>query len=289
MIVKKEIRHYEGEERVWAGKYHNVNNQPHWHTELELVVVENGSATFNVDNTVYELTEGEAMLIPSSAIHQITSTVDGTLSFLIFDSKSIQNIIGNRKLCSPVLSGNYNIDTTYALVSRELQAKTRLAALSANNRIERLILDIFLHEETVEARDENNYIQARYKRLLEDMDENYGKYTITDAARFTALSVSYFSKFFKQMAGMTFTQYLNLVRVEKAIELIRNNETSMTTVAISCGFGTIRNFNRVFKATTGYSPRELPKSYNVLSLHPNFSIEDSIDPTSPHSKLVEEI
>ncbi|MCH5157174.1 MAG: helix-turn-helix domain-containing protein [Clostridiales bacterium] len=287
MIVKKEIRHYDGEERVWTGKYRNVNNQPHWHTELELVVIDNGQATFNVENKLYELTEGQSILIPSSAIHQITSTEDSTLSFFIFQSKPIHDIVGNKRLCSPVLNGKYLFDEIYASISADLRSKSRLEALSANNRIERLMLDIFLKEETIESRSDTNYMQVRYKRLLEDIDENYGKYTIVDAARFSALSVSYFSKFFKQMAGMTFTQYLNLVRVEKAIELIKANEVSMTTVAISCGFGTIRNFNRVFKSTTGYSPRELPDTYSVLSLHPNFGVEDTFDPTSPQSKLVE--
>lgn len=286
MIVKKEIRHYDGEEHVWAGKYHYVNNQPHWHTDFELVVIDNGRATFKVDNNVYELSEGEGILIPSSAIHQITSTEDSTLTFFIFECKPIQRIIGNRRLCSPVLLGDYRFSEVYASIYKELKSKSPLEALSANNRIERLILDIFLNEETTESRIDSSYMEIRYKRLLEDIDENYAKYSIDDAARFAALSVSYFSKFFKQMAGMTFTQYLNLVRVEKAIELIKNNEASMTSVAISCGFGTIRNFNRVFKATTGYSPRELPATYNILSLHPNFGIEDTFDPTSPRSELI---
>lgn len=286
MIVKKEIRHYDGEEHVWAGKYHYVNNQPHWHTDFELVVIDNGRATFNVDNKVYELTEGESILIPSSATHQITSTEDSTLTFFIFECKPIQTIVGNRKLCSPVLTGNYHFDEIYVNIAKDLQSKSRLEVLSANNRIERLILDIFLGEETVESRKDNSYMEIRYKRLLENIDENYSTYTIDDAANFVALSVSYFSKFFKQMAGMTFTQYLNLVRVEKAIELIQNNETSMATIAISCGFGTIRNFNRVFKSTTGFSPRELPATYSVMSLHPNFGIEDTFDPTSPRSELV---
>lgn len=286
MIVKREIRHYDGEEYVWVGKYHNINNQLHWHTDFELVVVNHGNAKINVDNEIYQLTEGESILIPSSAMHQITSSDNSMLTFFIFQCKPIQTVIGNRRLRSPVLSGKYPFDEIYVNISKELQTKSRLEALYANNRIERLMLDIFLNEETMESRSDSSYMEIRYKRILEAVDENYAKYSIDDAANFAAMSVSYFSRFFKQMSGITFTQYLNLVRVEKAIELIQNNETIMATVAISCGFGTIRNFNRVFKSITGYSPRELPATYNVAALHPNFGIEDTFDPTSPDSELI---
>lgn len=286
MVVKKEIRHYGGDERVWAGKYHYVNNQPHWHTDFELVFIVSGCATFIIDDKNYQLTEGESILIPSSASHQITSTEDSTLAFLIFDNKPVQRVVANRKLCSPVLLGDYQIETLYQRISKELESKSRLEAFSVNNRIERLMIDIFLNEETTEIRSGKNYMEERYKKLLEDIDARYPYYTLYDAANFVALSESYFSKFFKQMTGITFTQYMNLVRVEKAIEQIKNNDSAITKIAISCGFGTIRNFNRVFKSVTGYSPRELPATYNALSLHPNFGIEDSFDPTSPLSELV---
>ena len=55
---------------------------------------------------------------------------------------------------------------------------------------------------------------------------------------------------------MTFSMYLNHIRVNKAIDLIQNTDLSMTEIAMNCGFETIRNFNRVFKEIMGCTPSE---------------------------------
>lgn len=286
MIVNRESRHYSGAAHVWVGKYKNLTNLPHWHSDCEIFFVEEGNATANIEGKSYELSEGDSVFIDPSAVHQIKGGKNSTLSFFIFDSEPVKHILTDRLLRSPILSCEYGLPALFSAIEGELKEEDPLAALSVNNRIERLVLDIFRREETEARIHEENFMETRYKLLLKDIDEKYADYTITDAARFVALSESYFSKFFKHMAHMTFTQYLNLVRVEKAIEFIHKNEDTVTKIAISCGFGTIRNFNRVFKSITGYSPRELPATYNTLSMHPTYGIEDTFDPTSSDSVLI---
>ena len=53
------------------------------------------------------------------------------------------------------------------------------------------------------------------------------------------------------------------------------------------GFETIRNFNRVFRQITGYSPRELPDGY-VLNLRSNSGNATNFDPTIRTSELMYE-
>ena len=51
----------------------------------------------------------------------------------------------------------------------------------------------------------------------------------------------------------------------------------MTEISIACGFGTIRNFNRVFKEFTGYSPKKLPENYVFYNFKDND--KKDFDPT----------
>ena len=102
------------------------------------------------------------------------------------------------------------------------------------------------------------------------------------------MSEAYFSRFFKKISGMTFSVYLNHIRVNKAIDLIQHRDMSMTEISMGCGFETIRTFNRVFRQITGYSPRELPEGY-VLNLRSNSSNISDFDPTITSSELVMEI
>jgi xylan 1,4-beta-xylosidase len=286
MLINREVRKYSGAVRVWVGKYKNLTNLTHWHSDNELVFAEKGNAMVYLDGKTFHLDEGKCIFIAPNSIHSIKAENGSILSFFLFDKEISIKIAGNMVLKCPILRENYNFQELYRLIDKEFTAASPLSALSVNNRIERLMIDIFTNEDVTEVILHDDYLLERYKRLLLDINERYSVYTIEDAAKFTALSESYFSKFFKKMADMTFTQYLNLVRVEKAIEMIRAKTTTMTSVAISCGFGTIRNFNRVFKAITGYSPRELPNTYDTVSMHPTYGIESTFDPTSADSELI---
>ena len=42
MLANFEKRNYNGNERVWTGRYRNLQNLPHWHLESELLSVESG-------------------------------------------------------------------------------------------------------------------------------------------------------------------------------------------------------------------------------------------------------
>ncbi len=93
------------------------------------------------------------------------------------------------------------------------------------------------------------------------------------------MSEAYFSRFFKRMAGMNFSHYLNVIRVDHAIDLLKNEPgITMVDVMSQCGFNTLRNFNRVFKEITGMAPSQVPDGF-VLDVRSLATEETSFDPT----------
>ena len=99
------------------------------------------------------------------------------------------------------------------------------------------------------------------------------------------LSDSYFSRYFHKMSGMTFSRYLNTIRVEKAMEMLKEDRYTVTEISYRCGFETIRHFNRVFKEITGMTPRQMPKDF-MLYHHTTKMLHDSFDPTLKDSVLL---
>ena len=88
--------------------------------------------------------------------------------------------------------------------------------------------------------------------------------TFEEAADFMHMSPAYFSRYFKKMTGLTFSSYLNVLRVDRAVELLAGGEDiTMADLMARCGFNTLRNFNRVFKAVTGYAPTSLPAGFSL--------------------------
>lgn len=288
MQAKHEHRKYKNDATIWVGKYKNLTNLPHWHYDHEIVYVEKGSALIHIGNQTYTVLKGQSIFIQSQNVHYIQADLDSILILFIFAHKPLQKITGNFQLICPMLVNDYFLPELYYKLTDDINSFKHLSAASANNRVERLIIDIFMNENITSLNKKMGDNENNFRQLLDDIDKNFANYTLSDAAVFMSTSESHFSKLFKKMADTTFTRYLNMVRVEKAIKMMQEGNITITETAISCGFGSIRNFNRVFKDITGYSPRELPKDYNPFSVHPTYTSnnKEEFDPTDISSELL---
>ena len=74
-------------------------------------------------------------------------------------------------------------------------------------------------------------------------------------ARAVNVSAGYFSELFHKATGLTFTDYVSRVRVEKVKNLLQNPRLQITSIAYDTGFRSLSQFNRTFKQLTGLSPR----------------------------------
>lgn len=80
--------------------------------------------------------------------------------------------------------------------------------------------------------------------------------SLDDVARRVNMSTFYFCKMFKKATGVTFTEYLSLVRVSKAKNLLLNPNLRISEIAFEVGFQSLTHFNRVFRKFVGQSPTQ---------------------------------
>jgi AraC-like DNA-binding protein len=73
-------------------------------------------------------------------------------------------------------------------------------------------------------------------------------------------STFYFCKLFKKATGLTFTDYVSRVRIEKAKNLLLNPNLRVSEIAYEVGFQSLTHFNRVFRKLTGQSPSHYRES-----------------------------
>jgi AraC-like DNA-binding protein/ligand-binding sensor protein len=78
--------------------------------------------------------------------------------------------------------------------------------------------------------------------------------SLTEVAQSVNMSAFYFCKTFKRATGMTFTDYLARVRVEKVKNLLLNPHKRVSEAAYESGFQSLSQFNRVFRRIAGQSP-----------------------------------
>lgn len=234
----------------------------HWHDELELLIVVEGSIELKVGYEWLHLKRGDIMLINSDEIHSIKET----------DEKNkIVCVYMDCNVCYEKFSDFYEIVAIWTY--KEAYEKLNL------NR--KAILDNVGYLATVlEEGSDKDKIMHGYEMLLKSLvycyriditnpdgtafqvtDEkkdviyriikymysNYDhKVNLQDISEKEYMSLFYLSHSFKDITGYSFRDWLNFVRVENAEKLLLNSSLSITEIAYQCGFSDVRYFNKHF-------------------------------------------
>ncbi len=85
-------------------------------------------------------------------------------------------------------------------------------------------------------------------------DKHAEDLSLDEVAKAVNMSAFYFCKMFKKATGMTFTDYLARVRVEKVKNLLLNPHKRISEAAFEAGFQSLSQFNRVFRKVAGEAP-----------------------------------
>ena len=98
-----------------------------------------------------------------------------------------------------------------------------------------------------------------YQYTMEHFTENISLSSIASVAHLTPQA---FCRYFKKHTRKTYVSFLNEVRITEACKkMVQGDFDSYSSVAYQAGFNNVVTFNRVFKKTTGRSPREYLKEY----------------------------
>ena len=283
MIAKYEQSVLSGRSQVSVQRYEGLQNLPHWHIESELIFAEKGSAEVMTDNNLYGLSEGYCVFIRSGAVHYIKAESDSVISVMKIDSQLISAEFGTLAPICPLLENKYDVSDTFEKIRQEISNGEKYYEVICSGLALALTAEIFRSEKTSSA--ENSSGSGAYKKLLRLISERFADITFDEAAEIMCFSKPYFSKYFRRMSGMTFSEYLNIVRVSEAVKMLSKGGMSAGETAVAAGFGTIRSFNRVFKQYTGFTPRELPDDFVFIG-EDRGTASDGFDPTLPISKIL---
>lgn len=115
--------------------------------------------------------------------------------------------------------------------------------------------------EGAEANDE------RIARIIQLIEQHYSEpLTLSEVAENEFLSVSYLSRYFKQMAGIGFLNYLNQVRLKHSIDDLLYTTDNLYEIAHNNGFSTAKNYSMIFKSVYHMTPSQYRKQHQQASL-----------------------
>lgn len=246
---------------------------PHQHMRIEINFVKKGSCVLQLDKESVSFNENELMIICSNVNHVFEAGAKGTTLmqlefppeiFSRFDSK--ENSMISELAPSTIFSGenclikivnNVRIMRVVQQIINELDARKKYYQHLVIMCYAELLILIYRHMSEVCLPVCSN---EALKKAISYMREYFQKdINIEDVAKYSGVSERYLRKLFSQYMDMSPLDFLNRIRVNKSIELLRNTELSVKEICFVCGYKSPQYFSRVFKHQMGISPKEVTK------------------------------
>lgn len=111
----------------------------------------------------------------------------------------------------------------------------------------------------------NQVSDRRHRRIdqaIQILQSNPGA-QMQEVAGLVGFEPSAFSRAFRRLTGMNFSDYSRSVRVWRARTLLAETETSITDICFEAGFNNLSNFNRYFRMEMGLTPRAYRKAARI--------------------------
>lgn len=278
-----EVRNYPSDFMVWHKSYWNISFIAHWHREIELLYIKSGEIKMQVNNYSFTATAGDLIVCDTGDIHYSNSYQDNScLDFLLFDTSLLGTHYQYQYFSTPLLKkaqlSHFGFDKLLLevehLIDQEMSEQKEYYQNIIQANIQNLwynLLRIMPVETDLNIiHNRRNSLLVDLQKLLTYMEDHINEnISLETAASMMHFSPSHFSKIFKQLIGVNYIKYLNILRITKASEMLCNSDVTITQTAYHCGFQNIRTFNRVFKEITGQTPSNYLKISD--SSNPNFT------------------
>lgn len=248
--------------------------------DMAFVGVLHGRVRLRIGLHLIEASAGELFFVPPSAL-LISEATEGFASVRIMTfHRSIltdnMNSLEQDLLYMLVVQARVTplcIDAEHPLhgplsaylqaAEEEYLAKEPCSQLIIRASVYRMMTELLRYYST-EKRDEHAVYHnvMRLKSVLDRIDaDSDGKATVASLAEMLLVSSDHFTRIFRDSLGVTPLEYMNRVRVERALVLLAKTEESMEVIAKRAGFSGTSYFYRLFRSMVGISPLAFRKQY----------------------------
>ncbi|KXT75739.1 AraC family transcriptional regulator [Streptococcus sp. DD12] len=247
----------------------------HWHPEVEIQFIREGSARYHVNNAYFDSQPGDIILMSPHAIHSIhphasTPHVTDTLQFHLdmlgyshTDQTSLYYLTPLQQAqvtflprIQPQDPGYQAIKTCLFNIFDGIRKEDRHFELRLQGQLFELIYLLFYHRYVVKKDNDDMYRKSeKIRDIIDIIHQHYqDKLTIDQLAQQMGYSKAHFMTVFKQFTGVSCIEFIIQVRLQKSTELLSNTLLSVLEIANQVGFTNLSNFNRQFKRYYHLSP-----------------------------------
>ncbi len=237
----------------------------HWHDFIELELIIDGKGTQILNGKCFPLSRGRLSLLRMTDYHSLQNDGIFKLLHLGFDESVLPE-----EMLARIAAGDL---VCFELEEQETQIFESLFRLCISENtaptpdrkyLKHLIYCIFLRilkqmrETTLPIPEASSPIHSALLYMRMHFKENP---KLEDVAKVAHYNKSHFSTTFRKEIGITYSEYINKLKIDYAKELLLSTALRVSDICFECGFASHANFLRLFKANTGMSPLQF-RVYN---------------------------
>jgi len=236
----------------------------HWHDEMEIIFVKKGEIFININGNGFVGKSGDIFIVNGGEMHEIygkESPLNYTAFVFDFEMLKFKMEVSDfpdkvRFINKP--ENKEEIFSILELVDKLNEEKSDCFEFFSRTSL--LQFFALMIKEKSFVPESSRSVENGRNKLLKDIvlyiEENFaGEISLLQIAKQFNMSHKYFCRFFKTNFHKTFVEYLNDVRIEKAMKLLDDGMT-VTESALNCGFSNMSYFTLVFKGKTGCTPSQ---------------------------------
>ena len=233
---------------------------PHFHDAVEVMLVLKGSGRVCYNGVYHDQPTGSVLFVSPQVIHSYDNRTEDFEAIALFvEMNRIADLVpySNDLYPSDPVWVNPEMDhPIWALTQATLASREELDAKSTFIIVCGIINEILKCYTFTKPTHQGTSLQ----RLLEYCQNHYQEpLSVGSLAAALSLSEGHISHLFTYRLHQSFPDYINALRTNEAIRLLRNPKISISDICTSCGFNSIRTFNRAFLKQYGISPSQYRK------------------------------
>lgn len=260
---------------------HDLTEVEHSHDFCELVIVTHGRAMHRLEGSDFPVTAGDVFLLQGRQRHYFYDRQDLNLINIMYDPKKIA-LPENELRRMPGYSAMFLLEPAYRRQHRfasrlhlgriplahveclaeemERECAEKVPGYEAALRARLLELIVFLSRSYTGSEGTEAQALLRIGNVICALENDFPKdWELEDLLQIAHMSRSNLMRVFRKATGQTPIEYLTRLRIQRAMEMLRNTDLPITEIAFKIGFRDSNYFTRQFRNITGLTPSSYRK------------------------------
>lgn len=236
---------------------------PHMHKDLELIYIKKGNAICYADNKQLKLGEGDIFLTFPNQVHYYHNAEPGQYYVCIFSPDvlfGMGDVLDDYvPKINTISTRNKQVEKIFSDMMKDSESEYNLTyRVGLINQLMALVMaDLELEER-------NKTKNTTLHKILRYCEDNFtSDITLDTAAETLHFSKYHISHLFNEKIGISFSTYINNLRIYKACELLKMSDNKTSFISEEVGFGSIRSFNRAFLQFMKQTPVQYRKEQEI--------------------------